>query len=55
MVEHPFHYLEDVMRTRRARYRGREKNDQMLCMCFAIANLLMLARRKVVLSGPAPA
>lgn len=29
-------HLKDVMRTRRARYRGRKKNDQMLCMSFAI-------------------
>lgn len=49
VVEHPFHYLKDVMRTRRTRYRGRRKNDQTLCMCFAIANLLMLTRRRVVL------
>lgn len=48
VVEHPFHYVKDVMRTRRTRYRGRRNNDQMLCMCFAIANLLMLGRRRVV-------
>ena len=48
LVEHPFHYLKDVMRTRRTRYRGRGKNDQMPCMCFAIANLLMLGRKRVV-------
>lgn len=51
VVEHPFHYLKDVMRTRRTRYRGRGKNDQMLCMCFAIANLLMLGRKRVALSA----
>lgn len=50
LAEHPFHYLKDVMRTRKTRYRGRRKNDQMLCMCFAIANLLMLTRRRVTLS-----
>ena len=49
VVEHPFHYLKDVMRTRGTRYRGREKNDQMLCMCFAISNLLMLGRKRVAL------
>ena len=47
VVEHPFHYVKDVMRTRRTRYRGLRKNDQMLCMCFAIANLLMLGRKRV--------
>lgn len=51
VVEHPFHYLKDVMRTRRTRYRGLEKNDQMLCMCFALANLLMLGRRRVALAS----
>lgn len=50
VVEHPFHYLKDVMRTRRTRYRGLEKNDQMLCMCFAVANLLMLGRRRVAVA-----
>ena len=49
VVEHPFHYVKDVLRTRRTRYRGRRKNDQMLCMCFALANLLMLGRRRVTL------
>ena len=49
LVEHPFHYLKDVMRTRRTRYRGLRKNDQMLCMCFAISNLLMLGRKRVAL------
>lgn len=48
VVEHPFHYLKDVMRTRGTRYRGLRKNDQMLCMCFALANLLMLGRKRVV-------
>lgn len=47
VVEHPFHYVKDVMRTRKTRYRGREKNDQMLCMCFALANQLMAGRRRV--------
>lgn len=47
VVEHPFHYVKDVMRTRRTRYRGLRKNDQMLCMCFAIADLLMLSRGRV--------
>lgn len=51
VVEHPFHYLKDVLRTRRTRYRGLEKNDQMLCMCFAISNLLMLGRNRVVLAA----
>ena len=51
VVEHPFHYLKDVMRTRRTRYRGRERNDQMLCMCFAISNLLMLTRRRVAMAA----
>lgn len=51
VVEHPFHYLKDVMRTRRTRYRGHRKNDQMLCMCFAISNLLMLGRKRVALSA----
>lgn len=47
---HPFHYLKDVTGTRRTRYRGLEKNDQMLCMCFAVANLLMLGRRRVAVA-----
>lgn len=51
VVEHPFHYVKDVMRTRRTRYRGLRKNDQMLCMCFAIENLLMLGRRKVAVAA----
>jgi hypothetical protein len=50
VVEHPFHYLKDVTGTRRTRYRGLEKNDQMLCMCFAVANLLMLGRRRVAVA-----
>lgn len=30
VVERPFHYVKDVMRTRRTRYKGLRKNDQML-------------------------
>ncbi len=51
VVEHPFHYVKDVTRTRRTRYRGLRKNDQMLCMCFAIENLLMLGRRRVAIAA----
>lgn len=51
LVEHPFRYLGDVMRTRGARCRGRRKNDQMPCTCLAMSNLLMLTRRRVALPG----
>lgn len=51
VVEHPFHYVKDVMRTRRTRYRSLRKNDQMLCMCFAIENLLMLGRWRVAVAA----
>ena len=50
VVEHPFRYVKDVMRTRRTRCRGLRRNDRMPCMCFAIANLLMLGGRRVALA-----
>ena len=51
VVEHPFHYVKDVMGTRRTRRRGLEGNDQMLCMCFALANLLVLGRKRVAVAA----
>ena len=45
-VEHPFHYLKDILGTRKTRYRGIKKNDSMLCTRFALVDLLMADRAR---------
>ena len=44
-VEHPFHIVKNLFRHRKTRYRGLEKNGHQLCMLFALANVVIGARR----------
>jgi len=43
-VEHPFHWVKNIFRHRKTRYRGLAKNSAQLFSLFGLANL-MLARR----------
>lgn len=43
-AEHPFHYVKDIIGLRKTPYKGLAKNDEMLCLAFALADLLMLSR-----------
>ena len=44
-VEHPFHIVKNLFRHRKTRYRGLEKNGHQLHMLFALANVVIGARR----------
>jgi IS5 family transposase len=44
-VEHPFHILKNLFRYRKARYRGLAKNAHQLHTLFALANVMIAARR----------
>lgn len=46
-VEHLFHYLKDIILLRKTPYKGLQKNDEMVCLAFAIVDLLMLSRKRV--------
>jgi transposase, IS5 family len=46
-VEHPFHVLKNLLRHRKARYRGLAKNTAQLFTLFGLANL-MLARGRLL-------
>ena len=46
-AEHPYHYVKDIIGLRRTRYKGLKKNDEMICLAFALANLLLLSRDRV--------
>lgn len=47
-VEHPFHIVKNLFRYRKTRYRGLEKNGHQLHTLFALANLVIAARRLAV-------
>jgi IS5 family transposase len=44
-VEHPFHIVKNLFRYRKTRYRGLAKNGHQLHTLFALANVLIAARR----------
>ena len=44
-VEHPFHIVKNLFRHRKTRYRGLEKNGHQLHTLFALANVVIGARR----------
>jgi IS5 family transposase len=44
-VEHPFHIVKNLFQHRKARYRGLAKNSHQLHTLFALANLLIAARK----------
>lgn len=44
-VEHPFHIVKNLFRYRKVRYRGLAKNGHQLHTLFALANVMMAARR----------
>lgn len=44
-VEHPFHIVKNLFRHRKTRYRGLEKNAHQLHTLFALANVVIGARR----------
>ena len=44
-VEHPFHIVKNLFRHRKTRYRGLEKNAHQLHTLFALANVVVAARR----------
>jgi IS5 family transposase len=44
-VEHPFHVVKNLLRYRKVRYRGLEKNTAQLFTLFALANLLLAKSR----------
>jgi IS5 family transposase len=46
-AEHPYHYVKDIIGLRRTRYKGLSKNDEMICLAFALSNLLQLSRDRV--------
>jgi IS5 family transposase len=45
-VEHPFHIVKNLFRHRKVRYRGLAKNGHQLYMLFALANVVIGARRR---------
>lgn len=49
IVEHPFHILKNTFGFKKTRYRGISKNHSRLNILFASVNLLMCARRGIVL------
>ena len=44
-VEHPFHLVKNIFRYRKVRYRGLVKNGHQLHTLFALANVMIGARR----------
>jgi IS5 family transposase len=44
-VEHPFHIVKNLFRYRKVRYRGLAKNGHQLHTLFALANVMIAARR----------
>lgn len=53
VVEHPFHVVKDIFGHRKTRYRGLAKNDNQLCVLFALGNLLLLKRGRRAFGPPA--
>ena len=47
-VEHPFHIVKNLFRYRKTRYRGLAKNGHQLHTLFALANVMIAARRPAV-------
>jgi IS5 family transposase len=47
-VEHPFHIIKNLFRHRKTRYRGLAKNGHQLHTLFALANIVIGARRAAV-------
>ncbi|MBC7369543.1 MAG: IS5 family transposase [Undibacterium sp.] len=45
-VEHPFHLVKNLFRHRKTRYRGLAKNAHQLHALFALANVVIAARRR---------
>lgn len=45
LVEHPFHIVKNLFRDRKTRYRGLAKNGHQLHTLFALANVVIGARR----------
>ncbi len=45
-VEHPFHIVKNLFRHRKVRYRGLAKNGHQLDTLFALANVVVAARRR---------
>ena len=45
-VEHPFHIVKNLIRPRKARYRGLAKNGHQLDTLFGLANVVMGARAR---------
>jgi IS5 family transposase len=44
-VEHPFHFIKNLFRHRKKRYRGLAKNTAQLFTLFGFANLVLAERR----------
>lgn len=44
-VEHPFHIVKNLFGHRKTRYRGLAKNEHQLHTLFALANVMIAARR----------
>jgi IS5 family transposase len=44
-VEHPFHFIKNLFRHRKTRYRGLAKNTAQLFTLFGFANLMLAGRR----------
>ena len=45
-VEHPFHVVKNLFRHRKLRYKGLAKNAAQLNVLFALANLVLVGRRR---------
>ncbi len=50
-VEHPFHWVKNLFKHRKVRYRGLEKNTAQLHTLFGLANLFIAKRRLLALEG----
>ena len=50
-VEHPFHWVKNLFKHRKVRYRGMEKNIAQLHTLFGLANLFIAKRRFLALDG----
>ncbi len=44
-VEHPFHVVKNLLKHKKARYRGMAKNAAQLLTPFGLANLMLVKRR----------
>jgi IS5 family transposase len=41
-VEHPFHFIKNIFKYQKTRYKGLAKNDTQLNVLFALSNLYMI-------------